>query len=159
MSAYWLTFKPWSKASPRGWPLEDLLNLIRRFEADSEGTCEWWRIASHKTARVGDRVYIFKQGANPRGIFGTGTIVAKPQLTGNAHDGLRYRALIRLDRLVDPEKAMLLPLGSIADIVPAHLINTQASGVSVEPAIVPEIERRLDARSGSSFGNRRLLMV
>ena len=76
MSAYWLTFKPLGRTAPAGWPIENLRDLVTRFEADPSGTTEWWRIAAHQSARVGDRVYLFKQGDDPRGIFGVGTIVA-----------------------------------------------------------------------------------
>ena len=59
MSAYWLTFKPLGPTAPAGWPIENLRDLVTRFEADPSGTTEWWRIAAHQSARVGDRVYLF----------------------------------------------------------------------------------------------------
>ena len=69
MSAYWLTFKPLGCTAPAGWPIENLRDLVTRFEADPSGTTEWWRIAAHQSARVGDRVYLFKQGDDPRGLL------------------------------------------------------------------------------------------
>ncbi len=34
MSAYWLTYKPLSPSSPRGWPAAEMSKLVRRFESD-----------------------------------------------------------------------------------------------------------------------------
>jgi putative restriction endonuclease len=143
MPAYWLTFKPLSPAAPRGWPIEDLRDLVQRFDVDPTSTAEWWRIASYRAAHVGDRVYAFKQGDGPRGIFGVGRILDGPKLKNLNFDGLRYRALIRFEKLVDPTKGFLLTLKQISDIVSANLIDSQASGVGVPRLMVPEIERRL----------------
>lgn len=154
MPAFWLTFKPRSPSAPQGWPIEELSRLIARFEADPATGTEWWRIASHATARVGDRVYLFKQGDDPRGIFGTGTILDGPdyRATGTDDEGPRHRALISFERLVDPTVGFLLPLEAIADIVPGQLINAMASGYSVPDSVASEIEYRLAGRRAVPAG-------
>ncbi len=144
MPAYWLTFKPRSATTPRGWPIEDLRALVRRFEDNPVTTSEWWRIASSKSARVGDRVYAFKQGNDPRGIFAVGTIIKGPVLISADLDPTpRYRALIQFEALVDPTESFLPSLAQISDIAPSTLIDAQASGTSVPPGIISELERRL----------------
>jgi putative restriction endonuclease len=145
MPAYWLTFKPHGPSAPRGWPIEKLRDLIRRFDIDPDAASEWWRIASHQAARIGDRVYLFKQGDDPRGIFGIGNIVGGPETRTVQSDNLGPlpRALIRFERLVDPSTDFLLRLEAIDDVVPPSLITAQASGNSVSDEIASELERRL----------------
>src|SRR5215216_4433377 len=100
MPAYWLTYKPLSATSPRGWP-EELSKLVQRFETDPANTTTLWRIASHQSARVGDRVYLFKQGTDPRGVFGVGEIIEAPRLQADPTDidaEQRHRAKIRFEQ-------------------------------------------------------------
>ena len=145
MGAYWLTFKPYGPSVPRGWPIEELRKLITRFANDPATATEWWRIASHRSATIGDRVYVFKQGDGPRGIFGVGNIIDGPEAraTSSDHLGPVPRALVRFEQLVDPSAEFLLGLGEIEDIVPQRLINAQASGIRVADEIASEIEKRL----------------
>lgn len=150
MPAYWLTFKPIGEL-PRGWPPEKLQALVDRFEIDPSSATEWWRISSHRSAQIGDRVYLFKQGRE-RGIFGVGNIIDGPELREDTHeeDGLQYRALIRFEALVNPQTQFLLPFSEIEDIVPLTLIDAMASGNSVPPEVAEVLERRLD-KSLSKF--------
>jgi hypothetical protein len=145
MSAYWMTFKPLGPGAPKGWPIEKLQDLVKRFDAGPSSATEWWRIASHASARVDDRVYLFKQGSDPRGIFGVGTIDQEPEYRDNPsdHEGMQHRALIRFTALVDPTKGFLLALPEIADIVPSSLINAQASGNKVADDVAEQLDRLL----------------
>jgi putative restriction endonuclease len=145
MPAYWLTFKPKGPNARRGWPMEKLKDLVRRFDSNPTTAMEWWRISSRRSARVGDRVYLFKQGAGPRGIFGVGTIVDGPELRDSPADdeGEQPRALVRFDKLVDPEEGFLLSLSEIEDIVPPTSITAQSSGTSLPEEISSELDRRL----------------
>jgi hypothetical protein len=150
MSAYWLTFKPKGPRAPKGWGIEKLRDLVARFEADLSGTTEWWRIAN-LSARVGERVYLFKQGDDPRGIFGVGTIVGSPKPRVDDSDGVaRPHAQIRFEKLVDPTKDFLLRLEDIQDIVPETNINSNSSGIRVLDGIIPELEARLTGKTASS---------
>ena len=89
--------------------------------------------------------YVFKQGDDPRGIFGVGTIIDGPELRDSPSDqeGLRHRALIRFVKLVDPTEGFLLRLDEIDDIVPVSNVKAQASGNSVPEEIIEELEKRL----------------
>ncbi len=146
MPAFWLTYKPLGPSSPRGWPAEDMSLLVKRFESSPAGASPLWRIASHQAARTGDRFYLFKQGAGPKGIFGAGEIIEDPRLQGDPTDiegGEAYRARIRFDRLVDPARAFLLSLEDISDILPNSLLTTQASGIGVAEDVANKIDERL----------------
>jgi putative restriction endonuclease len=144
--AFWLTYKPRSASSRLGWPASELSSLVERFEVSPAGTTELWRIASHQAARPGDRVYLFKQGVGPRGIFGVGEIIEHPCRQADPTDNERrgaYEARISFDRLVDPDRGFLLSLEEISDIIPNALLTTQRSGIGVPEDVANEIERRL----------------
>ncbi|MDJ0391079.1 HNH endonuclease [Roseomonas sp. E05] len=120
--------------------------LVRRFEADPAGTTALWRLASHKAAQIGDRVYLFKQGTGPKGIFGVGDIVGPPSMQPDPDDiegGLTYRATIRFTQLVDPLDTFLLDFSTIQDLVPTTLIAIQSSGTAVPSGSISELERLL----------------
>ncbi|WP_205680513.1 HNH endonuclease [Bradyrhizobium sp. LVM 105] len=120
--------------------------LVRRFESDSTNTKALWRIASHQSAQIGDRVYLFKQGSDPRGVFGIGEIIERPRLqidSADLDEVPRHRAMIRFDRLVDPSREFLIKLDAIQDILPDTLVTTQSSGVGVPENVALELEKRL----------------
>jgi putative restriction endonuclease len=145
VTAYWLTFKPLGPNAPQGWPIDEMRKLVRTFETDPAKATVWWRIASHRAAKIGDRVYLFKQGNDPRGIFGVGSIIDGPELRESPTDreGVRHRALVRFERLVDPTRDFLLPLEGNRDIILQSLIDAAASGNSVPETVFVELERRL----------------
>lgn len=145
MAAYWLTFKQKDRTAPRGWPLEELQALIGRFNASPSTATEWWRISSHRSAKPGDRVFVFKQGQGPRGIFASGAIVGGPEERDsiNDNDGRAWRALIMFDQLVDPTEDFLVSYEDLKAVVPKELIEAQASGNSVPPQVAEELERML----------------
>jgi hypothetical protein len=146
MPAYWLTYKPMEEAPDRGWPSSNLRGLIDRVEADPDapGSTEWWRIAN-RNARVGDRVYVFKQGTrSPRGVIGVGEIVEPPEERSTSTDPkTRLRANIRFQKLTDPTARFLVPLAEVADFLPEDLVNARTSGVRVADEVAMELERRL----------------
>lgn len=146
MPAFWLTYKPLGPSSPRGWPASEMSSLVKRFETSPAGATPVWRIASHQAARPGDRVYLFKQGAGAKGIFGVGQIIEYPRLQADPTDiegKETFRARIGFDRLVDPGRAFLLSLEDISDILPDGLLTAQSSGVGVPEEVAIEIEKRL----------------
>lgn len=152
MPAFWLTYKPLGPASPRGWPPEQMEALIRSFEADPTNASPLWRIASSKSASIGDRVYLFKQGAGQRGIFGIGELIEAPRPQFDPTDidaGLTDRARIRFSHLVNPAHAFLLDHDALADLVPKQLIEAQQSGNRVPEAVARELETRLGSAVAS----------
>lgn len=146
MTAFWLTYKPLSAASPRGWPKEAMDDLVSRFEADRASATPLWRIASSRAASIGDRVYLFKQGSGPKGIFGVGELIEAPREQIDPTDidaGSTVRARIRLTRLVNPAQAFLLEYDTIADFVPKPLVEAQQSGNAVPEEVARELDSRL----------------
>ena len=152
MSAYWLTYKPLTPSSPRGWRAEELTALVRRFERNGADATTLWRIASHQSAQVDDRVYLFKQGSDPKGIFGIGEIIEPPKLQIDPADtdsSPAYRAKIRLERLVDPnDEKFLIGFDAVSRIVPKTLITAQASGNNIPDEVAANLENYLAEMTG-----------
>ena len=136
MRAFWLTW------NPKKYPEEEL-------RQDMRGRTFNWSIAAHRKAKSGDRVYIFKQGQGTRGIFGVGEIIGQPEegepFEGSSGTSPAHYAPIRFNRLIFPGNGFLLPLESLRDVVPASLINSQSSGISVPPAVDEQLQSLLDA--------------
>lgn len=146
VTAFWLTYKPLSRSAPRGWPPEQMDALVRRFEADRVSATPLWRIASSKSASIGDRVYLFKQGSGQRGIFGVGELIESPRQQTDPTDieaGPTDRARIRLIQLVNPAHTFLLNYDAIADLIPKSLVDAQQSGNAVPGDVARELDTRL----------------
>lgn len=132
--------------------------LVKSFEADRTGTTPLWRIASSRTASIGDRVYLFKQGAGQKGIFGVGELLEAPRKQVDPTDidtGPTDRARIQFTHLVNPAETFLLDYDAIADIVPETLVNAQQSGNSMSDDLAHELDSRLTlaTKSGSPLGS------
>ena len=130
---------------PEGWPVEQLQELVARF--DQDGTAdEPWRIIAHRRVKPGDRVFVFKQGKEPRGIFGVGTITGSPVLLPDMSPDPakpQHFAPVRFTELVDPTQRLLLPVADLVDLVPNQLIRAQASGYPIPPSVSAVIAARL----------------
>src|ERR1035437_7519699 len=119
MTAFWMTWKP------ERWDIDHLRELVERFKRDGTAD-EDWPVIAHKRAKVGDRVFLFKQGKDPRGIFGVGAITAAPYLGPKPPldpQKLQHFAPVRFTELVDPTKELLLPLDDLVDTIPKTLIE------------------------------------
>ncbi|MES2279559.1 MAG: hypothetical protein V4592_26230 [Bacteroidota bacterium] len=99
-----------------------------------------WSVASHKTIQPGDRAYIVRVGVEPKGIFASGYISSEPYLA--FRKGRHYHRIeINLDVLLNPDKERILTLdilktGNLA----AQTWTPQASGISIRPELVDELE-------------------
>ncbi|GGH13968.1 hypothetical protein [Mucilaginibacter phyllosphaerae] len=99
-----------------------------------------WSVASHKTIKPGDRAYIVRLGAEPRGIFASGSIKSEPYVA--FRKGRHYHRIeIALDVLLNPDKEHILTFdvlktGNLAEQTWAP----QASGISIRPHLVDELE-------------------
>lgn len=139
MTTFWMTWKP------EGWDISLLRELVETFKRDGVAN-EPWRIIAHKRAKAGDRVFAFKQGKDPRGIFGVGTITGLPSLRpGMSPDphARQHFAPVRFTQLVDPTERLLLPLDDLIDVVPKKLVEAPASGYPVAPNVAAVIAGRL----------------
>jgi hypothetical protein len=139
VTAFWLTWKP------EGWPLEKLQDLVRRVRADPS-TTEPWRIQAPRRVSIVSRVFLFRQGPGPRGIFGVGEVADFPRQIPEESkdpDAPQFFAPIRFFMLEDPTQKLLLPLEGMTDVVPAALIGAQASGTTLSDDLAATLEKRI----------------
>ena len=97
-------------------------------------------MVSHKTIQPGDRAYIVRVGVEPKGIFASGVISSEPYLAFRKGRHY-YRIEIAIDVLLNPGKEQILSLdilktGNLA----AQTWTPQASGISIRPQLVDELE-------------------
>ncbi|HEY4195972.1 MAG TPA: hypothetical protein VGM63_10580 [Mucilaginibacter sp.] len=99
-----------------------------------------WSVASHKTIRPGDRAYIVRVGVEPKGIFASGYIASEPYLASRK-GRIYHRITISLDVLLNPGKQSILTLDILktGDLA-AQTWTPQASGISIRPELVDELE-------------------
>ena len=120
---------------------DNLASLKRRGFVDSR-----WSCGITKRIEPGDRLFLLRQGREPRGIMASGVSRSHPYLDDHWDDDRNDKALYvkaRFEALLDPEKDGVLPLSSLRD-GPLGLVNwrTQASGISIAPTAAVELERR-----------------
>lgn len=128
-SAFLLTWKA------SGWPHENILRMIDILERQGF-VDEPWRLRASRKAKVGDPVWLLKQGPGPKVIFGEGVIVAPPTLQDSGNGKLQPMATIRFSRLVDPLVAFIVDEPTTRTILSESQLAAQASGdpISAEQA-------------------------
>ena len=99
-----------------------------------------WSVVSHKTIKPGDRAYIVRLGAEPKGIFASG-VIASPPYTAIKKGRNYYRIKIALDVLLNPDTEPILSFdilktGSLSE----QTWSPQASGISIRPYLADELE-------------------
>ncbi len=108
-----------------------------------------WSCGITKRIEVGDRLFLLRQGREPRGIMASGTATSAPYLDEHWDDDRSGDALYvkaRFDALLDPENDGVLPLANLQD-GPLGKVNwrTQSSGISIEPVAAATLETRWQA--------------
>jgi len=129
------------------WPWPELAQEARRVTAGEIVTSRWG-CGRNKHIRPGDRLFLLKQGVEPRGIFASGSAVSEPFST--LHWDEEKAALgvpatyvvMQFDTLLMPEDTILR-----RDFLKGHPIlsrqhwDTQVSGIAIKTAVLPELER------------------
>lgn len=138
MNTFLLTWNPnrWE------WDMGDALTRLKRrgfFEAR-------WSCGITKRIEVGDRLFLLRQGREPRGIMASGVAKSEPYLDEHWDENRSGEALYvnaKFDVLLDPERDGVLPLAKLQD-GPLRAVNwrTQSSGISIAPAAAAELETR-----------------
>jgi putative restriction endonuclease len=128
-SAFLLTWKA------SGWPHENILRMIDTLKTRGF-VDEPWRLRSSRKAKVGDPVWLLKQGPGPKVIFGEGVIAANPTLQDSGNGKRQQMATIRFSRLVDPLAAFIVDEPTTRTILSENQLAAQASGdpISAEQA-------------------------
>lgn len=129
------------------WPWTELAQEAQRAAAGEMITSRWG-CGRNKHIQPGDRLFLLKQGAEPRGIFASGSAVSK---TFSApHWDIQKAALgmpanyvvMQFDTLLIPEETILR-----RDFLKGHPLlgqqnwDTQVSGIAIKTAVLPELEK------------------
>lgn len=138
-TAFLLTWKE------TGWPHGNILRMIDTLKA--QGFVEEpWRLRSSRKAKVGDPVWLLKQGPGPKIIFGEGVVAANPTLQDSGSGKLQPMATIRFSRLVDPLTAYIVDEPTTRSILSENQLAAQASGDPISAKQAAEFRRAAGPR-------------
>jgi hypothetical protein len=130
------------------WPWTELAETARRVTA-GEAVVGRWGCGRNTRIQPGDRLFLLKQGTDPRGLFASGTAVSEPFAA--PHWDEEKAALCVPANYVTFQYDMLLVPGEQPilrrDLLKGHPVlgrqywDTQASGTAIKPALLAELER------------------
>jgi 5-methylcytosine-specific restriction protein A len=127
----------WNSAK---WPWPEIGEDSRLLESGGQVSGAW-NCVSHKKVKTGDRAFVSKVGAEPRGVFASGFIASEPFLAKSRKGKEIHHVMIDFDVILDPGKSAiltleLLNLGQLAK----QLWTPQSSGISMKPELAKELE-------------------
>lgn len=128
--------------NPAKWPWPTLEQDIEQLEISGRLT-DRWTCRSHKKVKPGDRAFLVKVGAAPRGIFASGYVASEPFLSGYQSDPGKniHRVLIDFEVLLNPDKDPILTLDILrSGALTQQEWTPQSSGISVRDDITGELE-------------------
>ena len=128
--------------NPEKWDWETLEQDIRR--VDLTGRCsQRWSCGNTKSIQAGDRIFLLKVGAEPKGIIAAGFATSTPFLEKHWSEKNKEALYIDVDFevLLNPDKEPILTV----DILNTGNLAQQnwlpmASGISVKSELVDELE-------------------
>jgi 5-methylcytosine-specific restriction protein A len=132
--------------NPKKYPWDDLDKAVKtchKFGKYSDA----WSCISYKHVQPGDRAFLVRVGAVPRGIIGSGYISSEPYLAPHWNDESKtvYRVKIDFDVLLDPEHEKVLLLEDLKMKSKAKQMWTpQSSGILIKKDVVGELEGAWD---------------
>jgi hypothetical protein len=134
MPAFLLTW------SPLRYDWKDLRAMARRVQSGRR-VADTWSCARGKQIRKGDRLFMLRQGAEPRGIFGSGWATTDWYEDANWR-GPGYCNYLDLvyDVLLDPATDAILPREALRALGPMHW-DTQMSGVRIPGPVARALEK------------------
>lgn len=104
-----------------------------------------WSCGRTRRIETGDRVFLLRQGMDPRGIMASGVARSRPYADKHWDGRRRGEALfvdVRFDALVDPDHDGVLPVARFrsAALAAVHW-RTQMSGIEIPPKAAAALER------------------
>lgn len=150
MSAYLLTW------NPNNWRWDDLSSVIRALQA-GDITPIRWSCGNTKSIPIGARVFLFRQGVEPKGVVASGwvtrTVFEAPHYNpARAATGGKAKFIeFSPDVILDVDAA--LPLDVRGKTSPLSDINwdTPASGISITDSAAAELSKLWEQHVGPSI--------
>lgn len=106
-----------------------------------------WSCAAHKLIQPGDRAFLVRVGADPKGIMGAGYISSYPFLAPHWNDESKmvYRVNIDFEVLFDTGHEPILTLDALKFKSRVRQVWTpQSSGILIKKELVGELEAMWD---------------
>lgn len=140
MNTYLLTW------NPAKWPWPDLGDCIQNIRKNGVHSDRWSCGHSRKIV-VGDRVFLIRQGLEPRGIVGSGW-VASPVFDDQHWDTAKQAAgqrawyiLVDFDVLLDADRQPILRRAQLnVGVLGSMHWDTQTSGITIPVAVAKQLE-------------------
>ncbi len=134
--------------NPNRWHWSDLTDVVEKVGRGEPVVRRWSCGRSRRIVR-GDRVFLMRLGQQPRGIFGSGTVVVEPYEDihwepEKARIGKKTVFLkFRFDALLDPEQEPILWRERLKSEAPFSRVHwdTQISGIRIPDEIAIELEK------------------
>ena len=142
MNTYLLTW------NPQKWRWRDLSRRIA--EIKKKGFCVTdWSCGNNKSIAKGDRLFLLRQGEEPRGIVGAGFAESRPfeEAHWRAEKARAGRTtmyvMVRWETLLNSEKESIFPREWLNEGALSRVNwNTLISGISVRPEAAEVLEER-----------------
>lgn len=134
--------------SPKKWEWTDLSRRIA--DIRRKGFCITdWSCGNTKSINKGDRLFLLRQGEEPRGIVGAGWAESESyeeihwrQEKAKAGRTTMY-VQVRWEKLLNPNNESILPREWLNEGILSRVNwNTQISGISIRPDVTEELEMK-----------------
>ncbi|HLL69960.1 MAG TPA: hypothetical protein VK363_00925 [Pyrinomonadaceae bacterium] len=142
MSSYLLTW------SPKRWRWTDLAQQISEITRNGFNLIDW-SCGNNRSIAKGDRVFLLRQGEEPRGIVGAGyadsvpyeEIHWRPEKAGQGKTTMYLK--VRWEMLLNPETESIFPREWLNEGLLSKVNwNTQISGITIYPDAAKVLEER-----------------
>ena len=142
MSTYLLTW------NPKKWQWKDLSRSIG--EIKSKGFCITdWSCGNNKSIAKGDRLFLLRQGEEPRGIVGAGWAESEPfEETHWRKEKAKLGrttmyVMVKWETLLNPETESIFPREWLNEVELSRVNwNTQISGITIRPEVADVLNNR-----------------
>jgi hypothetical protein len=136
--------------SPRKWPWPELPALARRV-ALGEAVTDAWGCGTSRSLMPGDRVFVHRVAAEPKGVFASGYVTRAPYEVPDASRKRGYRLCIDFvyDFLVDAHERVVVTRDELrAHPFSVQTWDAQSSGTVIKPMAEGALEKRWTERTG-----------
>ena len=100
--------------------------------------------STNKMRKIGDEVFLTKNGNQPRGIIGHGTVCrenyeAENNDDGKAEDGTKYRIDVKFDRLLNYKNEKILSQDELIEKWPTQTWSPHSFGIEIKQEVLPTL--------------------
>ena len=130
--------------SPKKWPWPELPDVAARMKA-GEAVHDVWGCGFARSILPGDRVFLHRVAAEPRGLFGSGYVTRAPYEVPDAAYKRGYRLCIDFvyDWLVDANREVVIARDALrVHPFSVQTWDAQSSGTSIKPLAEGALEKR-----------------